>query len=91
MRTAHLVVNSLVVGVALFFTYVGLRFLLVPLMGQPAIMEGAPDGAKSALGVVFLLAAAPMFYYAFAKSARALPPARKKSPPAPPQGKSPPS
>lgn len=72
------VVNALVVAFALFFCVIGLAFLLMPVTGRAPGIEGGPTADKAFLGLFFLLAAAPMFYYVFSKNARGLPPPAKK-------------
>lgn len=72
-------VNVLVVLVAAFFTYIGLAFLIMPITSSAPGIEGGPSWDKGSLGAIFLLAAAPMFYYVFSKNARGLPPVRKKA------------
>ena len=86
MGTWDRVVNTLVVAFALFFVWIGLSFLFLPLTGTDKPIEGGATWDKAVIGVVFLLAAAPMFYYVFSKNAKGLPPPEKKAkPPARPE------
>ncbi len=78
-------INVLVVLFAVFFTILGLIFLLMPFTGTGKDIEGGSTPDKAVLGVVYLLAASPMFYYVFSKNARGLPPPAKKNPGQPPR------
>lgn len=69
----RLFVDVLVVGFALFFTLVGIRFLGMAVTGIPELVEPGVLFEKVALGLIFLLAAAPMFYYVIARRTHALP------------------
>lgn len=83
------IVNVLVVLFALFFCFIGVAFLVMTFRPDDRLDAG-PAWQKGALGLVFLLAAAPMMYYVFSKNARGLPPVQKKArkpaerPPGPP-------
>lgn len=96
MRLVHGVVNLLVVLFALFFALVGLAFLAIPVVDTDRGLEAGNTAGKVVLGIVFLLAASPMFYYVFAKNVRGLqqaakahkeasPPPRAEPPPPPPE------
>jgi len=80
LRASHAIVNTLVVAFALFFTFMGLWFILIPITHDARHIEGGPTWDKAFLGLIFLLAAAPMYYYVFAKSAKAMPPPRPRAP-----------
>jgi hypothetical protein len=84
------VVNALVVAFALFFAFIGFGLLYFGVSGQAISgtdveIEGGPGWDKIALGLIFLLAAAPMFYYVFSPTAKGLPEPPKRGP-KPPQG-----
>lgn len=64
------IVNALVFVTALIFAFIGARFVLMPLVGFGGTIEGGPGWDKAVVGLLFLLAAAPMFYYVFSKNAR---------------------
>lgn len=76
------VVNGLVLGFATFFVIIGVSFLVLPLtgtsIGSEELIEGGATWDKAIVGVVFLLAASPMYYYVFSKNAKSLPPAPKR-------------
>lgn len=95
------VVNVLVFAFATFFVVMGLAlfYQAATLEDPPQGPQGpnqtpplpSPKDARASdlviLGIVFLLAAAPMYYYLFSENARGLPPPQKKPrEPSPPMG-----
>jgi len=79
-------VDVLVVLFALFFVFIGVAFLYLGLTGRnltgsDVAVEGGAGWAKVGVGLVFFLAAAPMFYYVFHPGARGLAKAEKRTKP----------
>lgn len=83
MRFWHGLVRFLVFAAASFFAVVGMLLLVAPLTGQGALMEPAPAYERMILAAMFLLAAAPMYYFVFSKTLAEFNPPRKKAPRAP--------
>ena len=82
MRFWHTLVRVLVFACASFFAVMGVLILFLPITGRGKPIEPGQDLEKAMLGVVFLLAALPMYYYVFSKNiARLNPPRAKKKGP----------